>query len=67
MFRAGVIAAVFAIVGFTAAHLVLAHAAGAGPPRAEVRLTALMAGLFGGGTAAVVAGVVIAMGRRNRP
>ena len=66
MIRAIVLAAVFVIVGLTAAHMVIGHAGRAGPPRAEVRLTAAMAGLFAGGVAAVVTGVVIAVGRGRK-
>jgi hypothetical protein len=58
---------VFAGVGVLTAHAVLAHSAQrAGVYLPETRLAAMMAGLFAGGGAAVIAGIALLIaGRRN--
>jgi Zn-dependent protease len=56
--RVLVLLLVFGGVAWLAAWEVAAHAA-AGTPEAQVRLAAAMAGLFAGGAAAVVVGVVM--------
>lgn len=67
VWRAAVVLAVFAGIGWLTSHAVLMHElAREGAPAAEVRLSAWMAGLFGGGLAAVLAGIVLVVGRRRR-
>jgi Zn-dependent protease len=56
--RVAVLVVVFGGVGWLAARAVVAHA-GASTPEAQVRLSAAMAGLFGGGVAAVLVGVAV--------
>lgn len=50
---------IFAGVGLWGAHAVLAHAMAQGKPEYEVRLASYMAGLFIGGSAAMVAGILM--------
>lgn len=58
--RVVVLLAVFLGVGWLAEHSVMAHAAGRyGAYSAEVRLAGMMAGLFAGGAAVVVAGIAM--------
>ena len=60
MWRAAVVLAVFVIVGYGASHAVMAHElAKPNAPFAEVRLVSWMAGLFGGGLAAVLVGIAL--------
>ena len=64
--RVLVVLAVFVCVALTVSHAVMAHElARAGTPFAEVRLASWMAGLFAGGAAAVVAGIIVLI-RRGR-
>jgi hypothetical protein len=63
VWRAAVVLAVFAGVGWFTARAVIVHALAGGAPIAEVRLDGAMAGLFAGGAAAVV--VIIAMAWRR--
>lgn len=64
VWRAAVVLAVFVVVGLAASHVVMAHElAKAGAPVAEVRLASWMAGLFGGGLAAVVVGIALLVKR----
>ena len=61
-----VVLTVFVCVALTVSHAVMARGlARAGAPFAEVRLASWMAGLFAGGAAAVVAGIVVLI-RRGR-
>jgi hypothetical protein len=62
--RAALVLAVFVGVGVLASHEVMAHARAAVGAEAEVRLSAWTAGLFAGGVAAVVAGLVAFWPRR---
>jgi hypothetical protein len=65
-FRALLLAAVFAGVGLVTAHTVLSHAvARHGTAAPETRLAAMMAGLFAGGAATVIAGIALALSRRK--
>jgi hypothetical protein len=60
VWRAAVVLAVFVVVGYAASHVVMAHElAKVGAPFAEVRLVSWMAGLFGGGLAAVLVGIAV--------
>jgi hypothetical protein len=60
VWRAAVVLAVFVGVGLWASHVTMAHElAKAGAPFAEVRLASWMAGLFGGGLAAVLVGIAL--------
>jgi hypothetical protein len=64
VWRAAVILAVFVIVGYAASHAVMVHElAKQYAPFAEVRLVSWMAGLFGGGLAAVLVGIAVMMKR----
>jgi hypothetical protein len=64
VWRAALVLAVFVFVGLLAEHGVMAHAGSAGNAEAEVRLSAIMAGLFAGGLAAVIAGIAVWWPRR---
>jgi len=58
--RAVIVLVVFAVVGYGASHMVMAHElAKPNAPFAEVRLVSWMAGLFGGGLAAVLVGIAL--------
>jgi hypothetical protein len=62
--RAAVVLGVFVVVAFTISHAVMAHQLAEGDtPFAEVRLASWMAGLFGGGLAAVVVGIALIVKR----
>ena len=64
--RAAVVLGVFVVVAFTISHAVMAHELTEGDtPFAEVRLASWMAGLFGGGVAAVVAGIALVISRHK--
>ena len=64
VWRAAVVLAVFVVVGWWASHVVMVHElAKQGAPVAEVRLVSWMAGLFGGGLAAVLVGIALAFKR----
>jgi hypothetical protein len=64
VWRAVVVLAVFAVVGYAASHVVMVHElAKPGAPIAEVRLVSWMAGLFGGGLAAVLVGIALLIKR----
>jgi hypothetical protein len=64
VWRAAVVLGVFLIVGYAASHVVMAHElAKTGAPFAEVRLVSWMAGLFGGGFAAVLVGIALVVKR----
>ncbi|HSU19038.1 MAG TPA: hypothetical protein VLI45_04775 [Acidobacteriaceae bacterium] len=63
--RAAVVLAVFAGVGWLTSHAVQVHELANGAVGAEVRLSAWMAGLFAGGAAALVAGIALVMTRRR--
>jgi len=67
--RALLLLAVFVGVGLMTYQAVLAHSAQhAGVYLPETRLAAMMAGLFAGGGATVVAGIALALtGRRRDP
>ena len=66
VWRAAVVLAVFIGVGLAASHAVMVHElAKTGAPAAEVRLVSWMAGLFGGGLAAVLVGIALVV-RRGR-
>jgi hypothetical protein len=66
VWRGAVVLAVFVVVGLWASHVVMAHElAKQGAPFAEVRLVSWMAGLFGGGLAAVLVGIALVAGRRR--
>jgi uncharacterized membrane protein len=58
LLRVGFLLVVFVGVGLLTAHSVITHASAA-TPLAEVRLSAAMAGLFAGGAAVVVVGIVM--------
>jgi ABC-type enterochelin transport system permease subunit len=59
---------VFAGVGVFTAHAVLAHSAQhADVYLPETRLAAMMAGLFAGGAATVLAGIALLITRRRNP
>lgn len=65
VWRGAVVLAVFAGVGWWASHVVMVHElAKQGAPFAEVRLVSWMAGLFGGGLAAVLVGIAVVWKRR---
>jgi hypothetical protein len=64
--RAAVVLAVFAVVGWLASHAVMAHELRSGVGGAEVRLSSWMAGLFAGGGAATIAGIALLTLRRRR-
>ena len=65
LWRGAVVLAVFVGVGWCASHVVMVHElAKAGAPVAEVRLASWMAGLFGGGLAAVLVGIALVAKRR---
>ena len=64
--RAVVLVAVFAGVGMETAKLVVEHAVNAGAAESQVRLAGAMAGLFGGGAAAVLVGIAMVWGRGRR-
>ena len=60
VWRAAVVLAVFAVVGYAASHVVMVHElARPNAPFAEVRLVSWMAGLFAGGLAAVLVGIAV--------
>jgi hypothetical protein len=62
--RAAVVLGVFVVVAFTISHAVMAHELVNGDtPFAEVRLASWMAGLFGGGLAAVAVGIALVVKR----
>lgn len=62
--RAAVVLAVFVCAALMISHAVMAHElANAGTPFAEVRLASWMAGLFGGGLAAVIVGIALVVKR----
>lgn len=64
VWRVAVVLAVFAVVGYAASHVVMAHElAKPDAPFAEVRLVSWMAGLFGGGLAAVLVGIALLIKR----
>lgn len=64
--RVVVVIAVFVVVGVLVSHAVMVReAARAVAPVAEVRLASWMAGLFGGGLAAVLVGIALVF-KRNR-
>jgi hypothetical protein len=64
VWRAAVVLGVFVVVGLWASHVVMAHElAKTGAPVAEVRLVSWMAGLFGGGLAAVLVGIALVVKR----
>ena len=64
LWRGAVVLAVFVGVGIAVSHAVMVHeTAKAGAPFAEVRLASWMAGLFGGGLAAVVVGIALVVKR----
>jgi hypothetical protein len=66
VWRAAVVLAVFIGVGLAISHVVMVYeTAKAGGPFAEVRLVSWMAGLFGGGLAAVLVGIAVVV-RRGR-
>lgn len=64
--RAAVVLAVFAGVGWLTSHAVQMHELANGAVGAEVRLSAWMAGLFGGGMAAVLVGIALVTIRPRR-
>ena len=65
LWRGAVVLAVFVLVGIAASHAVMVHElAKTGAPFAEVRLVSWMAGLFGGGLAAVLVGIGLVVKRR---
>ena len=65
--RAAVVLAVFVVIALTISHAVMAHELASGDtPFAEVRLASWMAGLFGGGLAAVVVGIALVTIKRGR-
>jgi hypothetical protein len=62
--RIAVVLGVFVIVAMTISHAVMAHELVNGDtPFAEVKLASWMAGLFGGGLAAVVVGIALIVKR----
>ena len=64
--RVLVVLTVFVCVALTVSHAVMAHEmVRVGTPFAEVRLASWMAGLFAGGAAAVVAGLIVLIKRRR--
>jgi hypothetical protein len=64
--RALIVLAVFVGVGVLTAHLVLEHHADAGSYQPQVRLAADMAGLFGGGAAALITLIVVVRWNRRK-
>ena len=50
---------IFGVVGTWASHVILVRAAAQGQAEYNVRLASYMAGLFAGGSAATVAGIVL--------
>jgi hypothetical protein len=60
-----VVCVVFLGVGLETARLVVAHAVNAGTAESQVRLAGAMAGLFAGGAAAVVVGILMVGLRRK--
>ena len=63
--RVLLLTAVFLVVGFLTAHALIHHAVARGAPEYDVRLAGYMGGLFCGGLAALVAGVILLIGRKN--
>ena len=57
----------FAIVGYTAMHVLVAHAVAKGTPEYAVRLGAAMGGLFIGGGAAVLVGIALLVSGKRPP
>ena len=64
--RAAVVLAVFAVVGWLTSHAVMVHQMRQGVGGAEVRMAAWMAGLFAGGGAAAITGIALLTIRRRR-
>lgn len=64
--KAALVLAIFVVVAFTVSHAVMAHELVSGDtPFAEVRLASWMAGLFGGGLAAVLVGIAMLIKRHH--
>ena len=63
--RVVLLVVIFVGVGLWAAHLLIARAVAQGTPEYDVRLAGYMGGLFLGGAAATVAGVVMLLVRRR--
>jgi hypothetical protein len=64
VWRIAIVLGVFVVVAMTISHAVMAHELVNGDtPFAEVRLASWMAGLFGGGLAALVAGIALVVKR----
>jgi hypothetical protein len=61
-----VVCVVFVVVGWITATAVVAHAANGGTTESQIRLAGAMAGLFAGGAAATLAGIVLVATRRDR-
>lgn len=61
--RAAVVLVVFAAVAWLASHAVMLHEVRRGAVGAEVKLASWMAGLFGGGLAAVLVGLALVIKR----
>jgi hypothetical protein len=59
------VASTFVVAGLEFAAMVERHAMAGGTPVAEVRLSAMMAGLFGGGAVALVVGIAVLRLRRR--
>ena len=64
--RAALVLAVFAVVGWLTSHGIMVHQMRHGVGGAEVRMAAWMAGLFAGGGAAAITGIALVMLRRRR-
>ena len=63
--RVVLLLAIFVGVGLWSAHGLIARAVAHGTPEYQVRLAGYMGGLFAGGAAATVAGVVLLLIRRG--
>ena len=64
--RAALVLAVFAVVGWITSHTVMVHQARQGNGGAEDRMAAWMAGLFAGGGGAAIIGIALVTFRRRR-
>ncbi len=65
--RSLLVLVVFLVVGFFVMEGVLAHTVQMGTPEPELRLAAAMAGLFAGGAAACIVGIITLRWRRPQP
>ena len=65
--RALLVLATFIAVGYGTMHLLVARAVARGTPEYSVRMGGALGGLFMGGAAAVLVGLVLLLGGKRRP